>query len=693
MKILAANPKEAARLLSKKLIKQGFQPEALHEYKNQEGKVIYYRIRLKHPLTKEKWIRPLVCVGGKEYQLGEPKFSQGKPLYNLYALSQNTNAPVWVCEGEWCVDALTKIGVLSTTSGAADSVISADWDRLAGRKIIIWPDNDEAGSRFASALIKELETLGCELWQVNIDALNLPAKGDVIDWLDTHPKATPKDFEAIPLLEVSKNFTTQLNAHHEDDSSKENKNNRASQASKIVDFVGDRVELFHDQNGEVYVNDLLTKETRRMDSRQFKDWLACNFYHETKKSPSGLAVREAMDTLSGLARFKGECSEVNIRVAKHQEEYFLDLAEFGQSRAICIKPDKWQVVNESPIRFIRPETIRPLPEPISGGDFSLIWKIANIPDNERVLVISWLIECLRPETPFPVLELIGEQGSAKSTTQMILKRLIDPNACDLRASPKKMEDVFVTAGVNWLCSYENISHLSTDMQDAFCILATGGGFAKRKNYTDADESVIIVKRPTILNGISAAITAQDLIDRAISIETPIVSNRTETTEIRKYFEEMHPIFLGALLDVFSQALTRLPAVRPPTVDCPRLIEYTRLGIAISEVLGLKREDFLTSFNSIRQESIARTIDASPVASALIEWFEKRHRETASYPIKTLFAQVENSRPGGLDNWPRSAKGFADALRRAAPALRQMGIECRSLGKVGGYIFWEIKERK
>lgn len=105
-----------------------------------------------------------------------------------------------------------------------------------------------------------------------------------------------------------------------------------------------------------------------------------------------------------------------------------------------------------------------------------------------------------------------------------------------------------------------------------------------------------------------------------------------------------------------------------------------MGGAIAEVLNQESTDFLKLFKESRYESIARTIDASPLATALMEWFDKRNKMTTELPIKTLFAQVEMHRPNSSDNWPRTAKGFADALLRAAPALRQMGIACRSLAK-------------
>jgi len=63
------------------------------------------------------------------------------------------------------------------------------------------------------------------------------------------------------------------------------------------------------------------------------------------------------------------------------------------------------------------------------------------------------------------------------------------------------------------------------------------------------------------------------------------------------------------------------------------------------------------------------------------------------PAKDLLSRVEQYKPSGTDAWPKSARGFADVLRRIAPPLRQMGIECRRLGKQGSYGYWEISARE
>lgn len=464
-----------------------------------------------------------------------------------------------------------------------------------------------------------------------------------------------------------------------------------SQASQLVKFVEDRFELFCDESKDVYARDFKTGEVRNVASRQFRDCLLAGFYTSTGKAPRDQSVREALGTLAGLGRFHGQQREVNLRFAGAAGEYWLDLAIPGSSRAVWLRPGRWKIAEGAEVAFIRPESMQPLPVPIPGGNLDLLWKVANVPRGCRLLVLAWLIECLRPDTPFPVCELLGEQGSAKSTTQTALRRLIDPNACDLRGAPKSVEDVFVSAGACALVSLENVSHLSAPMQDALCVLATGGGFAKRKLYSDTEESVIQVKRPIILNGISAAVTAQDLVDRAITIETPVIAERHEVTGLRREYEERRAHLLGALLDLAAKALAILPDMRLPAGDRPRLVEFALLGMAVAKAAGHRPEDFMQEFGASRQESLARTIDASPVAAAVVELIEARPQGITAAAKEILLA-LDQYRPTGCDSWPRSPKGLGDALRRAAPALRQLGIDCKCLGKVGGAVKWEVKRK-
>jgi len=130
-----------------KLLSDGYELEATHEYTDVEANIIYYKIRLKNKNTGEKWIKPL-HFDGTNWLLKEPSFQGLKPLYNLHAITMNPDATIWVCEGEKSVDYLhdffKKLNIygknVATTSGGASTSNSSDWSVLAHHKIIMWPD-------------------------------------------------------------------------------------------------------------------------------------------------------------------------------------------------------------------------------------------------------------------------------------------------------------------------------------------------------------------------------------------------------------------------------------------------------------------------------------------------------------------------------------------------------------------------
>lgn len=161
--------------------------------------------------TKERYVKK---DGSKGYAYshvvnGEtirtmPQFESGTPLYNLYRLAKYPNQTVYLVEGEKCVEALTKLKLLATTSGGAQSDAKADFQPLAGCKVIALADNDDAGLGYIARATQKLKALNANVKQIDIAALNLPAKGDIVDWLQAfeaeHGRpATKADIEALPL--------------------------------------------------------------------------------------------------------------------------------------------------------------------------------------------------------------------------------------------------------------------------------------------------------------------------------------------------------------------------------------------------------------------------------------------------------------------------------------------------------------
>ncbi len=184
-------PKEAARRLSARAVQDGNCPQGLHEYCDAAGKPVYWRIRLKHPVTGEKWIRPMRWDGTK-FVIGEPPApTTGKILYRLpELLAADRSAPVLIVEGESCADHLHALGLIVTTSGSAASGRDADWTPLRGRHCTMWPDHDSAGRKYGEDVAAILGALSCTVDQIDVHELGLASKGDAVDWLAMHPDAT-----------------------------------------------------------------------------------------------------------------------------------------------------------------------------------------------------------------------------------------------------------------------------------------------------------------------------------------------------------------------------------------------------------------------------------------------------------------------------------------------------------------------
>lgn len=201
-------PKEAARRLAAPAIKDGYQPQALHEYQHQDGSAAYWVIRLKHP-DGRKWMRPMM-LKDDGYTLGKPRTPDaGTLLYRLPELQAADLArPVWLVEGEGCADALYKLGLTATTAGSASSAENADLSPLAGQKVILWPDNDEPGQQSADTLAARLVAIGCTVEVVAVASLGLPDKGDCVDWLAANPDATAAAVEALPRAPMCQESTT-----------------------------------------------------------------------------------------------------------------------------------------------------------------------------------------------------------------------------------------------------------------------------------------------------------------------------------------------------------------------------------------------------------------------------------------------------------------------------------------------------
>ena len=80
-----------------------------------------------------------------------------RPLYGLDYLAAFPEAIVVVCEGEKAADAAQFLlpmpeYICITSPGGSNAVHKAGWHTIQNRKVMIWPDNDAPGEKYAHAV-------------------------------------------------------------------------------------------------------------------------------------------------------------------------------------------------------------------------------------------------------------------------------------------------------------------------------------------------------------------------------------------------------------------------------------------------------------------------------------------------------------------------------------------------------------
>jgi putative DNA primase/helicase len=95
-------------------------------------------------------------------------------LYGLDQLAAGPDATVVIVEGEKSVDAAARIylkSVCVTSRGGSQAALKADWSPLAGYRILLWPDADAPGAKYAVEVAAILHGRGCDVSIIDAAAL------------------------------------------------------------------------------------------------------------------------------------------------------------------------------------------------------------------------------------------------------------------------------------------------------------------------------------------------------------------------------------------------------------------------------------------------------------------------------------------------------------------------------------------
>jgi P4 family phage/plasmid primase-like protien len=148
-----------------------------YDYVDEKGRILFQAVRF-HP--KDFRQRRPDGKGGWTWKLGDVRRV-------LYRLPDIIGAPkdqtVFVVEGEKDADRLAQENIVATTCAMGAGKWRSEYNAaLAGRPVVILPDNDEPGRKHAEQVAASLRRVAASVKVVPLPGL--PPKGDVSDWLE-----------------------------------------------------------------------------------------------------------------------------------------------------------------------------------------------------------------------------------------------------------------------------------------------------------------------------------------------------------------------------------------------------------------------------------------------------------------------------------------------------------------------------
>ena len=612
-----------------------------------------------------------------------------RPLYGLDRLAARPDSPVLVCEGEKAADAAAGMllpGWAATCApNGARAAAKAHWGPLAGRDVTIWPDADEPGRRYAAAVAKALAAAGAKTVSLIDPPAAAVAGWDAADalaegWEGSRVQALVRGAKPVgPIQGQASNgeaSTRDAASMAGQDSRQGGRPRMRSQSEKLVDLAA-VLELWHSSRLQAYATLPVNghAEHRAVRSRDFRLFLWGAYYDAHGQVPNSQALEDALRVVEVLAG-RGAQHTPHLRVGELNDALYLDLGD-RDWRVVEVTAAGWRVVDRSPVKFVRSDALKPLPEPEAGTSIDSLRGFVNVAsDDEFRLIVGFLIGALHQRGPYPLLLINGEQGTAKSMLARILVDLVDPRVAQLRSFPRDERDLSVFASNAHVLAFDNISMIPHWLSDALCRLSTGGGFGTRQLHSDREEVIFEAQRPIILNGIPDLASRPDLGDRAIAVTlSPIPPEaRRAESELLRAFEAARPEILGALLDGVSSALRHRETVTLDRLE--RMADFCLRATAAEPGLGWENQAFINAYRANRASGFELGIESDPVASSVRSLIDKQSgpwEGSASELLPVLDQEVTEKVRQSRD-WPSAPAALSNRLRRVAPMLRQIGIE-------------------
>jgi hypothetical protein len=393
--------------------------------------------------------------------------------------------------------------------------------------------------------------------------------------------------------------------------------------------------------------------------------------------------RRDLDMASDMLQAKAAAAakrDVWLRVAKVPEQagVALDLAN-DENGMMVVTPTEIRYEPGSkapPCYFRRPDGILEIPSalPTDTPPIDLLQQVAPLPDFDSQLIrLAFLLSCLWPEGPYPILSLVGPPESGKGFHASVIRALVDPVNGGLQGLPSREDDLLDQCGSLRLLVLDNLSQFPPWAFDALCRISTGSTSRRRRLYTNRSMMAQPVRNPIITTSVDRILTTPDLVSRSMLIELPHIEDegRWDESDALNRVREQTPYILWGLLRIIQQALF----IRPDQVPASsRITPIFRLMLAAETLYGWNPGVFSRIYNRNRgtgHDTILSEYSWAAEVPKLLNDFGGEWSGTYNELLNVMRTRIPAHLRG--DNFPNSAKAMSHQVQRTLHSFLDYSI--------------------
>jgi hypothetical protein len=441
-------------------------------------------------------------------------------------------------------------------------------------------------------------------------------------------------------------------------------------AERIVKFVLSRYRLGVNETGEPFAVPKVGANVGVLfrESRRFRQALLADYRTHSRQLVQPAVMKTAIECLAGEAA-KHPKVTLPIRVARHQGEVIIDMAD-ESGRAIVVTPGVgWRIVDRSPVTFRRSALMAPVVAPCHGASLEDLRQELRVPTEQWRTVAGWMLFTFVTGVPRPLLVLEGSKGSGKSVLMDRIMDLVDPTSLPRRSEPSSIREWQVAAWAGHVYPLDNITEFPKWFGEALCRASTGDAGVTREMFSDKELSLTKIQSPVIITTTGLRGVKPDLRERMLRIEFQRVpDDRREAEEkLNQAWSQFVSRGLGALLSSLSTVLATLPDVEPKKL--PRMADFGRC-LAAADAAGVLHgalDSYVASLVEAEMTDLQLDQFVSQVAELVCE--QSGWRGTATQLIEAVRGRQAKS----LDRHLPDPKSVRRRLEGCLDGLRALGI--------------------